>query len=613
MCRIIKAFYVPRRSLFPLLDLGCLATVCFEVLSSTTSSLLKDSLLLLLHSIMEFDPTSRDLVLTGLDAGVLFAAARLTPVELGEFQDVPVRYMDCCLLFSRERISHCPRSALLQIFQRMSREEIDGIAQRIEDLKCPSEPADQESLFFLMNCIALTGAHPLPEPYSSFAESLLSSDIDSVLAATLLMSLSSVTNAKKEQRLHFSAIACRYMECDSVVLRHSAVDLCCRNFDVATLDATFIWEVTIRVVQLVSSAWHPHLLLILTDLLRFPFFLFRSHEPSSFDPTPTIIEWFNEWLWPAWWSCDEDDSSAYLALLGVFLRLLPDEVVCEVASFLGDWFCKPESRLRSKVVMSVALVVAGRLLTFPHVFVSVIPFCIQQCEQDSTWIALASEMCALLVQSPTCVQVPEVFALLHEFHGALAPFESLPRMLILSACFVQAIGPDALPLATEAMPFFLGNDLLTPVWSAALVVVLSGIIVSFFLPGDLEALVPLADLTPWYKFSQWIPEEKEGTLEHLPFNRLSIMSIAGFLVLAMAGDDAMAFGRAIHQMAILTSDEPDAPDECWERPSLPFDAIEIVVLLLNFNLDYKGERVELVDGENDHVSFMKPGSELQSR
>jgi hypothetical protein len=394
------------------------------------------------------------------------------------------------------------------------------------------------------------------------------------------------------------------MESDSVVLQHSAVELSCRNFEVATLDVTFIWEVTIRVVQLVSIDWHPHLLPILTDLLRFPD---ASDEPSSFDPTPTIIDWFNEWLWPAWRSSDDDDSSAYLALLGVFLRLLPDEVVCEVASFLGDWFCKPESRLRFEVVMSVALMVAGRLLAVPPVFFNVLPFCIDQCEQDSPWIALAREMGALLVQSPTCVQVPEVFALVHAFHGALAPFESLPRMLILSACFVQAIGPDALPLVTEAMPIFLDSDAFT-VWSAALVLVVSGIIVSFCLTNDPEVFLALPDLTQWHAFAEQIPRPDE----HLPFNRVSIMSITGFLVLAMARGDAAAFGRAIHQMATLASDAPDAPDECWERPSLPFDAIDIVVLLANFNSDYEGERAELVDRENAQVPFMKPRSLLQS-
>jgi hypothetical protein len=158
------------------------------------------------------------------------------------------------------------------------------------------------------------------------------------------------------------------------------------------------------------------------------------------------------------------------------------------------------------------------------------------------------------------------------------------------------------------MGVFLGSDELTPVWSAALVVVLSGIIVSLFLSRDFEEFVPLSELRSRYEFGEWIPDEDH----HLPFNRLSIMSIAGFLVLAMAHGDAEAFGRAIHQMAILTCDEPDAPDECWERPSLPFDAIDIVVLLVNFNLDYQGERAEFIAGEQLPVSFMKPRSALQS-
>jgi hypothetical protein len=608
--RILKAFFVSRRSLFPLLDFTCLVDFSFQMLSSTTSPFLTDSLLILLHSIMESDLTARHLVLTSLDARVLFAAARLSSDDLAEFQNVPVRYMDCCLLFSQEKISHSPRTALLQIAQSMSCEEVVATAQRIEELEFLSEPADLEILFFLMHCIALTGKHPLPERYICTAEVLLSFDPHPVLAATLLMCLSGV-DAKKERRLRFLATAWRYIESGPMVVQHSALMLCCRNFDIVIWEVDFVWELTSRVFPLVTDNGHPQLLPILINLLRF-----LSDAASSLDPTPTMIDWFNEWAWPVWWNSEREDSSAYIGVLEVFLRLLPEQVVWNVASFLGQWFCTPDTTLPLGDVMSVALMVARNSPDFPEEFFNVLPFCMKLLDVDNAWIAPASEMCALLVQYPRCGQVPEALSRMDHIRrdvlerglSELGPPESVPRMLILSACFVQARGRNVLPLVLEAMPFFLKSAPLTPVWSAALVVILSGIIVSFFVPGSLGELLTLADLRSWYEFGEWIPDGDE----HLPFNRLSVMSIAGFLVVAMALSDAAAFSRAIHQMATLTCDTPDVDTESWERLCLPFDAIDIVVLLANFRLDYEGECMELAAGDDDRASFMKPRTALEA-
>jgi hypothetical protein len=122
---------------------------------------------------MTFDSRAADVVGSSFGARVLFAAARLTQGDLSEFHGLPVRYLDCCLVFSRENISHCPRSALVEIFGEMSLEHLAAAAQQIEAIACPSDPADLEICFFLMNHIALTGEYPLPELYICAAMHLL--------------------------------------------------------------------------------------------------------------------------------------------------------------------------------------------------------------------------------------------------------------------------------------------------------------------------------------------------------------------------------------------------------------------------------------------------------
>jgi hypothetical protein len=146
-------------------------------------------------------------------------------------------------------------------------------------------------------------------------------------------------------------------------------------------------------------------------------------------------------------------------------------------------------------------------------------------------------------------------AVLQKGINEVAPFECVPRMLLVWACFGQARGPDQLPLVAEAVSFFHYADPGSAVWSAALVVVLSGIIVSVFAPDCLEVLLGLVNLTSWY--------ECGASNAHLSFNRLLVMSIAGFMVLAMRGD-ALALQTFVPEMANLTHDEPGGPPEAWD-------------------------------------------------
>jgi hypothetical protein len=152
----------------------------------------------------------------------------------------------------------------------------------------------------------------------------------------------------------------------------------------------------------------------------------------------------------------------------------------------------------------------------------------------------------------------------------IAPFESVPRMLIVSACFVQALGPVASGVLAEAVPFSLESEPGGPVWSAALVLLLSGIIVAVFAPEPFVERLNLVDLTSSGAFG--------ASPGEFFFDRLSVVSIAGFMVLAMAGNE-LAVGTLVHQMASLATAQPDRHPVTWEQLSLPFDTIDIDVLV----------------------------------
>jgi hypothetical protein len=180
--RILRVISRSSHSMFGLIDLALLVPISFQVISSTTSPLLIDAVLVLLYSTMIFDSSIAHDVSMGFNPGVLFLAARLTPVELEDFYRLPVRDLDCCLAFSRERVLHCPRSALIQIFDAMAPDEVAAIAQQTEASAWPSDQADLEICLFVMNCIALSRKYHLPETFITAAIIPLSSEIDCALA-----------------------------------------------------------------------------------------------------------------------------------------------------------------------------------------------------------------------------------------------------------------------------------------------------------------------------------------------------------------------------------------------------------------------------------------------
>jgi hypothetical protein len=171
-------------------------------------------------------------------------------------------------------------------------------------------------------------------------------------------------------------------------------------------------------------------------------------------------------------------------------------------------------------------------------------------------------------------------ALLHAAFANTTAGLSPPRMLLLVACFVQARGPEAISLVHEAVPLFRARNRDDDVWGAALIVILSGILVA---PSDSDVLgqVLLLDgLEAWYEF---------GALQKaLSYNRLSLMSIAGFGVLGMMGK-VEAFQCFVRQMAYLTNYHRVDALRALDQLSLPFDAIKVTALMDKFTRGYQGD------------------------
>jgi hypothetical protein len=191
---------------------------------------------------------------------------------------------------------------------------------------------------------------------------------------------------EEERPFDFLAIARRYMQCDDIAVRHSALKLCCQTFHIETLDADLICEAMAVVHQLADHDWHPHLLSIFANLLRFPF-------PEPFPPAVEIFEG----LWSSWWSSHGCASRRFMTLIGLSLHLLPLDTLMQVASLMGTWFGAPDDKLPFCDVMNVALMLAQSVPSFPQEFFAVLPFCQTMLEAANIWIAPFSEMIVPIV------------------------------------------------------------------------------------------------------------------------------------------------------------------------------------------------------------------------
>jgi hypothetical protein len=589
--RIVKAFsralvflFDPSLNECPVNILLCeqLVEIAFEVISSNPHPVLLNSLLVLIQSMLRFESSVTDVISRGFDARVLFAAARLRRSELDELEQLPGVYLDCCLAFCPQRIQNCPRCTLLGIFQGMSPEERGTAAQRIAEADIGSDPADLEIFFFLMSCLVSHSESPLCEAFVVTAVGQLSSGLaDSALLAALLTSLTCLHDLNEEEeeilRPQFLELACNHMNSDSLVVRHAALKLLWQNLGPGFLDADNACQLLVLVVDLVQRAWHPHLAPILTALLAFPLL-------PSLDPAQEIFGC----VWTAWYSSEGADPDAFIALLAACLGVLPDEssVACEAALTLGNWFDQPDDTLPSRHVLDVAIVFAAKLTVFPHEFFNVLVFCEKRLDDDPELIGPFTDLCALLVQSRTCLEVAGSCALMLDTCRALlqtaftdaCPADVAPGMLLVIACFVQARGPEAVPLVHEVMPFFRERTPGDLIWSAALIVILSGVFVAPYDASVLDDLLLLDDeLDSWHLYGD---SEADS-----PYNRLSVLSIVGFAVLAMAGK-VEACPRFVRQMGHLTSHRQVDALGPLDALSLPSDQIDIATLMGKFTTSY---------------------------
>jgi hypothetical protein len=334
----------------------------------------------------------------------LFAAALLAASDLDDFLDMPVHYLDGCLVFSRRSTPYSPRSMLFDIFAQMSDTDVLTTAQKIIDLGEPADPVEQEICFFLLNSLTSFAEISRPEPYVEFALAQLDSpDISQHLAATLLLCLSCV-DAPEEAYPRMTALALKYVGSDSLVLRHSALKLLSQNSDAATWGVEFCCGLIDVLFPLAAAAWHPHFLPLFGALIG-----------SAFPPiVGRTDEMFDE-LWRHCFLSDGDDSDDFTELLESVVNSVPlDSPVFEGAlSCLGNWFLDTStSDLPESVVLQMSLVIADRFPIVPPVFFNVIRFWASQRDPGAALIEPLSQMCILLIRSYPRVDLRNSFALM---------------------------------------------------------------------------------------------------------------------------------------------------------------------------------------------------------
>jgi hypothetical protein len=598
-----------------------LVTISFREIPSLIQCFPRNAFLVLLQSIMTLDAGLCHFISVSdaFTPEFLFAAALLAPTDLDDFVDMPVHYLDGCLVFSRKSMPYSPRSTLLDIFAQMSDEDLVRTAQNIVDLGAPTDPAAQEICLFLMNSLTSLVETSMPEPYVEFALAQLDSgDISPQLAATLLLCLSCV-DAPEDAYPRWTALALKYVGSDFLVVRHSALKLLSQNSDPTTWGVEFCCGLIDVLFPLAAEAWHSHLL---------P--LFGALVSSAFPPIVRRADEMFDELWRHWLLSDGDDSVDFTDLLSSVLKNVPlDSPRLEAAAlFFGNWFLDTStSDLPESVVLEMSLVIAGCFPIVPPVFFNALHFWGSQ--RDPGAAALVeplSEMCILLIRSYPRLDVGISSVLMLEICKRVlhAPEDdpvrksptlfALARMFMILACLVQVRGPEALDLVGIADSFLRVTLPPSPVWSAALIVVLSAIIVSLFVPNHLPQILTQVHLESWYAYGK-LPQ-------NLPFSRLSHMSIVAFMVIASVAEGPFrmkACMRAFNQIARMSSVRPDCQPKAWERVRLPFDQMEIPALISNFYVSHLHfvhailEAEELPGSESDVsldvvLSLLTPGS-----
>jgi hypothetical protein len=587
--RIAKAFSrsfscVPKSSFAqdPEVSALCehLVHVSVEILSSTGQSFLKCALLLLLQSIMSLSPQPNSLVAEALTPDVLVAAVRLSPADIDDFDTFPVVYLDRFMGLDPECRPLTHRSALAELFDLMHGDDALILLERVLAVGFPEDPLDLEAYFFLTNCLAALLEKESPAVCVEAAVSLLGTDVHVVTAAALLMCLS---RAKRNEFLAEASLAAadQYMASPSLVVRHAALRLFRETIPFTSLEESTAAGLVQVLLELAANAWHPHLLSVFAGViaLRFPSGVSFARE--------IFVHLVQNWSWLV-----GDAPDDMVTLLGFLLKMLPRDnpELMEWAGCMGDWFLDPCEGFILSRVMKIAILVADALVVVPLEFFNVLCFCGELFNENVDFVNQFSDLCVLLIRSchghpdaPPCDLMYDMCERILTAQVIQDPApDIISRMLMVEASFVQSRGLADEQLIGFTLGLFLNNPSDTQLWSSALIVLLSVIIISPFLtpiPDFVERLVP--QLEPWFLFSDC---DRRATL---PLCRLSVLSITAFLVLAMTGNDA-ALRLAIKQVARLENDRPDGPLDKLERMCLPFDQVNVDLLLANFDHSYQG-------------------------
>jgi hypothetical protein len=502
---------------------------------------------------------------------VLFGAAKLTATDVDDFTNLPTHYLDACLTFGSKRVPCSPRCTLIELIGAIGLADLKRIQDEILRVRHELDYIDLEASFFLMYCLAYSAKTSLPEIYLTSARDMLRSDSPpAFLAATLLMCLSSDERNSPFQQESLQ-LANLYTASDAIVTLHAAVKLFWPNIERSLLNDVLIMKLIELLLNLAENSWHTHLLPMFSYLVTL--------ESASLhqEAEPLFIA-----LWTRWCEAEPENASDFIIILHSLFEHVPKEsgVTYQAACILGNWLVDlPEGRSPSEV-MDLAIMIVRRLDNLPPEFINVLSFCHNRLY--GLLLEPFSEICTLLIQYFPDFQDGICSAMIHDICSTVlrdeeAGPELLSRMLIVSACLVQTLGPPVASLIDFAFGRYDANEPGSPIWSSALVVLLSAVILSLSWPDFREGVVRM-NLDSWFTLVR-----KE---EHrFRFCRLSVMSIVAFFVLGAFGNQ-YAVPLAFHQFRRLTNDKPDGELDALERLSLPFDSMNLYVVLSSFLEDH---------------------------
>jgi hypothetical protein len=564
-------------------DLGTLA---IDGVQATEHSFLKTAFLRLLLSIFRTDSAINTELSVRLSLEFFVGAARLTAVDLEEFEASPLIYLESCLLCQRNATESSPRSILCEIFAELAPEVVTSLGEALLAIAEGLDvDAEREPVVFLLDSIPSTIEYPDTETMVGLAQLRLASEPPDPVAATLLLFLSH----HSDPDVDVSELALSYMGSNSIVVRHAAFEL----FQLRTDFSAFLRpptealaensrNVTTALFSLALESWHGHLLPLFRTLANLNPAVFVE---NALDVAHCLLQ--------ISLNAENEDERDVIQLIHLVLDIFPKDslVFAECTSILSEGLQSTTVDHTCSILLQWAIIIAAKSTHFPVEFVWLLSSCCKHMIEGSEPLRIeVTEFCVFAIQSSNFLQVTgardSVISMCRSFFLP-QPVESTPSETILAesmpdricpllfvlACLLQTCGVT-LDWLDCAAPF-LCPGMASDIWEAALLVFLSAIIacpvrLEF---GELLPLLDRFDLSTWYAFA----EAKSS----LPFSRLAKMSVIATMIIAVARLPGFDL-RLLRQMTRLTSFRAEFSVGGLEACFLPFDGMDIQIAFSYF-------------------------------